>query len=212
MGKFDEPVEKGREPDAQSPPRVRNAQSTRNSGQVAVDLDSNTLAKVFGVGVPEIAARLLSQLVNVLQPDPSGPVDTTMIRTAIALIKGFKPADAIEATTVTMLVAAQHAAMDMARRALHPEQTPAGRQMYMGLSLKAMRTFAQLLEGLNHGRGKGVTQRVIVERINVEPGGRAVVAAMQVHPGGQIESEYQSQEPASSDALPRPPVARGGKS
>jgi hypothetical protein len=101
-----------------------------------------------------------------------------------------------------MIIGAQHAALDMLRRAFHPEQTPAGRALYMGLSLKAMRTFAQLLEALNHGRGKGVVQRVIVERINVEPGGRALVGAVQVHPGGQAESEYQSPGPAPSEALP----------
>jgi hypothetical protein len=75
-------------------------------------------------------------------------------------------------------VAAQHAALDAMRRALHPDQTPAGRQSYMALSLKAMRTFAQLVENLNHGRGKSITQRVIVERVNVAPGAQAIVGAV----------------------------------
>jgi hypothetical protein len=41
-----------------------------------------------------------------------------------------------------------------------------------------MRTYSQLLEALNHARGKGVTQRVIVERVTVQAGGQAVVGAV----------------------------------
>jgi hypothetical protein len=137
------------------------------------------LVAAFGVNDPILAAQFLSQVVNVLHADPRLPVETTTIDTSIAFIKGFKPTDTLEAATVTMLISAQHAALDMMRRALHPEQTPAGRALYLGLSLKAMRTFAQLLEILNHGRGKGVVQRVIIERIE-----RAVVGPVQLQPGG----------------------------
>ena len=64
------------------------------------------------------------------------------------------------------------------RRAMHPDQTPAGRQSYLGLALKAMRTFAQLVETLNHGRAKGPVQRVVVERVTVRDGGQAVVGSV----------------------------------
>ena len=173
--------------------------SGRVTRRVEAQIDPNVLAASFG----NIDFHALSQLVNILHLDPNVPVDTTTINSAIALVKGFKPADEIEATSATMLIAAQHAALDMMRRAVHPEQTPAGRALYMGLSLKAMRTFAQLLEVLNHGRGKGVVQRVIIERVE-----RAVVGPVQLHPGGQSETDYQSQEPRS-EALPA--VKKGTK-
>lgn len=83
-----------------------------------------------------------------------------------------------------MLAAAQYAALVAMRRASHVAQSPAGRQSYTALSLKAMRTFAQLMETLNHGRGKGVTQRVIVEHVTVEAGGQAVVGAVAAKGGG----------------------------
>jgi hypothetical protein len=41
-----------------------------------------------------------------------------------------------------------------------------------------MRTFTGQVEALNRGRGKGIIQRVVVERVNVEPGGQAVVGAV----------------------------------
>ena len=86
----------------------------------------------------------------------------------------------VEAMTATMLVGAQHAALDALRRASHPEQTPAGRQSYTALGLKAMRTFAQLVEALHVGRGKAVRQEINVthQHVTVEAGGQAVVGAI----------------------------------
>ncbi|MBK6703809.1 MAG: hypothetical protein IPG56_08675 [Caulobacteraceae bacterium] len=43
---------------------------------------------------------------------------------------------------------------------------------------KSARTFATLLETLNRHRGKTTTQRVIVENVNVQAGGQAVVGAV----------------------------------
>jgi hypothetical protein len=34
------------------------------------------------------------------------------------------------------------------------------------------------VENLNHGRGNSITQRVIVERVNVAPGAQAIVGAV----------------------------------
>jgi hypothetical protein len=158
--------------------RVRAPSVAQNGRSLEVTVEPAALSSAFGVDDPDVASRLLGQLVSVLQPDPNKQVDTTVINQALALVQGIEPADLTEAMTATMLVAAQHAALDAMRRALHPDQTPAGRQSYMALSLKAMRTFAQLLESLNHGRGKGVTQRVIVERVTVEPDAQAVGAGL----------------------------------
>ena len=159
------------------------ARMMHSGRQVTATLDPAGLCKAFGVHDRDVAARLLSQLVNVLQPDPSKPVEAAVIDQALALVQSMSPADVMEAMTATMLVAAQHAALDSMRRAMHPDQTPAGRALYEALALKGMRTFAQLLEALNHGRGKGVTQQIIVKHVSVEPGGQAVVGPVEVKRG-----------------------------
>jgi hypothetical protein len=158
--------------------------SQQNGAQVALTIQPLELCAVFGVADPDVAAHLLSQLLGVLHPDTSEPVDQALINQALALVQNLGPTDATEAMLVVMLVAAEHAAMDVMRRAAHPAQSAAGRQSYTTLSLKAMRTFAQLQEALNHGCGKGVTQRVIVERVTVEAGGQAVVGAIARTGGG----------------------------
>jgi len=112
-----------------------------------------------------------------MHPDPSKPVDAAMINTLIAMVQGIGPRNVTQAMTATTLVAAQHAGADFLRRAMHPDQSPSGRQTYLALALKAFRTCAQLAESLNHGREKGTTQRIIVERVTVGNGAQAAVEA-----------------------------------
>ncbi len=169
-------------PKRASAPKV--AQLRQTGAQVALAISPAELCAAFGVTDPDAATRLLSQLLGVLHPDTSQPVDPALINQALALVQGIGPADATEAMLAVMLVGAEFAAMDLMRRATHPAQSAPGRQTYAGLSLKAIRTFAHLLEALNHSRGKGVTQRVIVERVTVEAGGQAVVGAVARMGGG----------------------------
>jgi hypothetical protein len=158
------------------------AGTSKSKREVAVAMEPAALCSVFGVTEIEVARSLLSQLVSVL--DPGANKTTEMASDALAIIRNIQPRDSLEAMTATMLVAAQHAALDTMRRALHPDQSPGGRALYAGLGLKAMRTYARLLEALQQGRGKGVEQRIIVERVTVAPGGQAVVGSVDVNGGG----------------------------
>jgi hypothetical protein len=146
--------------------------------RITLTIEPAALAAAFGVDDPDVASHLLRQLVNAMHPDPNQPVNAAIINSIIAMVRDIGPRNVTEAMTATMLVTAQHAAFDVARRAMHPDQSPIGRQVYLGLALKAMRTHAQLLESFNHGREKGRTQRVIVERVTVRNGnGQAAVEA-----------------------------------
>jgi len=155
-----------------------------NETRVPLAIQQSELCGAFGVDDPIVAARMLSQLLGVLHPDSSKPIEPALVEEAVALVKLIGPTDATEAMLAVMMVAAECSAMDSMRRASHPAQSAGGRQSYTSLSLKAMRTSAQLLEALNHGRGKSVTQRVIVERVTVEAGGHAIVGAVAGKGGG----------------------------
>jgi hypothetical protein len=165
--------------------RPRKAvQGERVNGEIALAINAASLCAVFGIDDPNVATRLLSQLVNVIQSDPRKLVDAALIDQTLALVEGIRPTDTLEAMTATMLVGAQHAALDSLRRASHPDQTPAGRALYQSLAFKAMRTFAQLLDTLYQGRGKGVTQQIIVKHVTVEAGAQAVLGAIDAKTGG----------------------------
>ena len=82
--------------------------------------DPADLCAVFGVTDPDVAARLRRQLLGVLRPEASEPVDPGLINLALAVVKDIGPTDATEALLAVMLVAAEFAAMDTMRRAAHP--------------------------------------------------------------------------------------------
>jgi hypothetical protein len=165
------------------PPKVVRAD--RVGGEIALAIDPEGLSEVFGIADVSVATRLLSQLVGVIQPDARKPVDVASIDQVLALIEGIGPSNTLEAMTATMLVGAQHAALDSLRRACHPDQTPAGRQSYTALGLKAMRAFAQLLEALHVGRGRAVRQEINVthQNVTVEAGCRAMVGDIDTRRG-----------------------------
>jgi hypothetical protein len=152
--------------------------------QVALEIEPSDLCAVFGVTDPAVAARLLSQLLGVLQPDTSEAFDQALINQALGFIRGIGPKDTTEAMTATLMAAAHHAAHDCARRAMHPAQSPGGRAMYLTLSMKATRAFAQLKQSLDIGRGKVTTQRVVVEHLTVQAGAQALIAVDTRQGGG----------------------------
>jgi hypothetical protein len=124
-----------------------------------------------------------------------GPVDPASIDQVLSLIEGISPTDTLEAMTATMLVGAQHAALDCLRRGFHPDQTPAGRALYQSLAFKAMRTFAQLVETLHVGRGKAVVKQeihVTHQHVTVEAG--AAVGLSMLKGRGDQKSNHQSRE------------------
>jgi hypothetical protein len=184
--------------------RCRVTRGEQATGKIAVTIDPRALCAIFGVTDPDVATRLLSQVVNVLQPDPGKSVDAAVVDQALAMIEGIGPSDTLEAMTATLLVCVQHAAHDSMRRALHPDQTPSGRAIYGALALKTMRTYAQLLEAHNHGRGKGVTQQIIVKHVSVEPAATPSSAlSRSTGGGGDGKSRRQSRRPVADDLRQR---------
>jgi hypothetical protein len=149
--------------------------------QIAVAIEPAELSSIFGVNDSDLAVGLLRQLLGFLHPDPERKLDPTLVDQALALITEIQPCGAIEAMTATLLVGAHQASLDALRRASHPNQTPAGRALYQSLALKAMRTYAQLVESLQVGRGKAVNKQeihVTHQHVTVEAGGQAVVGAL----------------------------------
>jgi hypothetical protein len=90
-------------------------------------------------------------------------------------LQAFKPADEIEAMLAAQAMAAHHAAMECARRAMLREQPLEVAQGLRKAAANASRTFVELLSALDRKRGKGAQQVVRVEHVHVHPGGQAIV-------------------------------------
>jgi hypothetical protein len=97
---------------------------------------------------------------------------------AIAGLIGIGPKDEIEGMIAAQLLAAHNASMECYRRAMIGEQTFESRRENLSQANKLSRTYAVLLEALNHHRGKG-QQKVVVEHVHVHAGGQAVVGMVE---------------------------------
>ena len=132
----------------------------------------------FGTTELVIAETLFEQLLNVLHADPATPLDSATANLVLALLHRIAPRDELEAMLACQMIAAHMATMDATRRALHVEQSAAGRAAYLSLARKLMRLFTEQMDALNRHRGKGTTQKIVIERVVVERGAQAVVGAV----------------------------------
>jgi hypothetical protein len=81
--------------------------------------------------------------------------------------------------------------MECYRRAMIGEQSFEGRRENLSQANKLSRTYAVLLDTLNHHRGKG-QQKVTVEHVHVHSGGQAVVGMVET-PGGGFQPKSKEQ-------------------
>jgi hypothetical protein len=112
---------------------------------------------------------------------PTGMSDEDRARqmfVAVTGLQAFKPTDEIEAMLAAQAMAAHHAAMECARRAMIPDQPFEAAQGLRKAAANASRTFIELVAALDRKRGKGA-QVVRVERVVVHEGGRAIVGNLQ---------------------------------
>jgi hypothetical protein len=91
--------------------------------------------------------------------------------------------------------------MECYRRAMHSEQTFEGRRENLNQANKLSRSYAVLVEALNHHRGKG-QQKVTVEHVHVHSGGQAVVGV--VEPEGNNSSKLENQHAMQIAHAPQP--------
>ncbi len=96
------------------------------------------------------------------------------IESAISLLQGIKPTDAIESMLAIQMVGTHSAAMDCLRLAMIGGQTFEGRDQSLKHAAKLLSIYSRQIEVLDKHRGKG-HQKVTVEHVHVEAGGQAMV-------------------------------------
>jgi hypothetical protein len=127
------------------------------------------------------------------------------IDATVAGLVGIGPKDELEGMIAAQLLAAHNAAMECYRRAILGEQTFEGHRENLSQANKLSRTYATLLDALNHHRGKG-QQKVTVEHVHIHSGGQAVVGVVGT-PGGGDSAKPEDQPHAKQIAhAPQPTV------
>jgi hypothetical protein len=146
-----------------------------HAGFVARLLDS------FGTESQAFTNQAIGRLSAIMRCKGSAIPTETELNAGLAAIDGMRPADEMEAMLAIQMVATHETAMEMLTRAKQAEFMPQ-LQECGSLAVKLMRTYAAQVEALGRLR-RGGEQRVIVQHLNVNEGGQAIVGAVS-HPGG----------------------------
>ena len=134
------------------------------------------LLDAFGTESPAFANRAMERLGVVMRPKSSALPTQNEFNAALAAIDGIRPADEIEAMLAVQMVATHETAMDMLMRAKQADLTST-LQECGSLAVKLLRTYTAQVEAFARLR-RGGEQRVIVQHVNVNEGGKAIVGAV----------------------------------
>jgi hypothetical protein len=163
------------------------------SGKISIDFEypdgqlrKVKLSEAFGTADSDLQGHFLEQMAEVFKGTVSSEgQDNTAIVTAtnraMAILNGIQPQNEIEAMLVVQMIGVHNMAMATLGRAMLKNQTFAGRQANADQATKMLRTFAVQIEALKKYRTGG-QQKMIVEHVNVNEGGQAIVGT--VNQGG----------------------------
>jgi hypothetical protein len=144
------------------------------------------LMRAFATNEPDFYASILSQIAQA-STRRGDKVDEVALNFIIAVVKGIEPRDQLETMLAAQMGAIQLLTMDFACRLANADNFPQKDFAERTLN-KLARTFAAQMETLKHYRSNG-EQRVTVEHVTVNEGGKAIVGAVTHHNGGPGGSE-----------------------
>ncbi|WP_417491023.1 hypothetical protein [Maricaulis sp.] len=131
------------------------------------------LLDTFGLADSDAANLLLNSLMRVTDAnDDSGTA--CLANGVLALLHQMEPGDAVEAMLCSQMISTHLLTMECFKRANLRNQSFEGRELNLRHGERLSRIYAQQVDALNKHRGKG-QQKVTVEHVTVNAGGKAVV-------------------------------------
>jgi hypothetical protein len=164
------------------------------------DEQRGVLRSISGSDNDDFSNLLVNQIASALWQGACGRKQwTRLISAMLAPMTGMKPRDELEGMLIAQAIASHNAAMECYRRA--NGQTFEARHENLKQAEKLSRTYAALVEALDRHRGKG-QQRITVEHVNVQAGGRAIVGS--VTSGGGTGQETAEETNATREITHEP--------
>jgi hypothetical protein len=148
---------------------------TPDKGQCVTVENDDTLQKLFGTDIPDVADGLLRHCIKVLKrdeiTDEHAGNDERMF--LVAAVTEIAPRDGVE-RMLAVQMAATHVAMIRAGRWMANADNLAQVQAHNNGYNKLARTYTAQMEALRKHRNGG-KQTVVVQHVTVEGGGQAIV-------------------------------------
>ena len=140
------------------------------------------LNKTTGMVNPGASATLLNQVALIKSPKTMHEVKTILKDTSTLMLE-LQPRDAFEGLLVTQMVTCQDQVMSCLRQA-ESSKFIDHRELHLRFADRFMKTFTKQLETLAKYR-RGGQQKVVVEHVNVNEGGQAIIGSVNNQGGGQ---------------------------
>ena len=144
--------------------------------------------EAVGTTDPDFFVGLLYQLAEA----NGGKIDEQQLNFMLAVVKGIKPRDQIEAMLAAQMAAVHTATLKFSRHLAETDYLPHRDSAERTLN-KLMRTFVTQMDALKRYRAGG-EQTVTVQQLNVSEGGRAIV--------GNVTQGQREASPAGTTAPP----------
>jgi hypothetical protein len=163
---------------------IPDLKNDRGSTEERQEIYLAALSEATGASDPNYAMALFAQAVASMPR-----VEEKMIEYSNMVINTFKalsPKDEIEGMLICQLIALQAQAMEFMSRSVVSTQSTHGVDLNINRSTKLLRLHHETMEALNRYRKKG-TQTMIVQHVQVNQGGQAIVG--QVQHGGANETK-----------------------
>lgn len=162
-------------------PDLRN---DRGSDEERQEIYLAAISEATGASDPNYAMALFAQVVASMPRAEEKMLEYSNM--VINTFKALSPKDEIEGMLVCQLIALQAQAMEFMSRSVVSTQSTHGVDLNINRSTKLLRLHHETMEALNRYRKKG-TQTMIVQHVQVNQGGQAIVG--QVQHGGVNEKK-----------------------
>ena len=191
--------------------------------------DTSLLRHVAGASKDTLNNHIIKQVIDATwAPKDETPTDRVERATgAVLALQAFGPRDAIEGMLAAQAVALHEMSMELARRAMLPQQPSETAAAMRKGAVQASRGFVELLDALDRRRGKGGKQHITVKHLHVSDDARAVIGNFGAGGGeghgaaidGEARARGQLEGPPSAGAIlpevrgknpERQPVPRAG--
>ena len=154
-------------------PAKRQAPRIKMRGKEMI-VSREDMMRALGTDSAEFTDGVLRQLASAVSL--GGGADEEAINFALAVIAGIEPKDELETMLAMQMVAVHMATMTFTRRLARVETLDQQHGSERALN-KLARTFAMQMEALKRYRTGG-EQKVVVQHVNVNEGGQAIVGTV----------------------------------
>jgi hypothetical protein len=171
------------------PLKVKKGESVDGTPSLVIEDHTNSARDTFGTSNRGLQEYFTDQLVRVSSGvvTPEGDFDEKKLLKAcnnsLAILHGVNPKDELETMLVAQMIGCHNVAISLLERSLALYLTPEQNKISGNQATRMLRTFTVQMEALKKYRTGG-QQKVTVEHVHVNEGGRAIVGNIRQGGGG----------------------------